>query len=215
MVHLEVNLKVYLEISRKFACSIKLNLVGECSQDQLDDSIRLFSVVYLRVYFVFHLETSLAVNVDVYTECTYECTVNMLGVYNQLQLKVDLREYSEKYSRRYISNNPCFSQEHTGVPDSSDASDRTSYPLKENYTVPIAQGKGRIACLRSVHCVRDVVTYTHHQNDMCGTLFAAAPVMMWPCTQCLVMFMPFSGQVTHYISPLLQFIGCHTLPIYA
>jgi len=47
--------------------------------------------------------------------------------------------------RDNISNNSCFRQKHPGVPDCSDGSDRTSYPLTENYTLPIAQVTGRVA----------------------------------------------------------------------
>ena len=38
----------------------------------------------------------------------------------------------------YISNNPGFRLKHPGVPDGSDGSDGTSYPLTENYTLPVA-----------------------------------------------------------------------------
>jgi len=38
----------------------------------------------------------------------------------------------------YISNNPSFRLKHPGVPDNSDGSDGTSYPLTENYTLPVA-----------------------------------------------------------------------------
>jgi hypothetical protein len=44
-----------------------------------------------------------------------------------------------------ISNNPSFRLKHPGVPDGSDGSDGTSYPLTENYTLPIAQATGRVA----------------------------------------------------------------------
>jgi len=44
-----------------------------------------------------------------------------------------------------ISNNSSFRQEHPGVPDGSDGSDGTSYPLTENYTLPVAQATGRVA----------------------------------------------------------------------
>jgi len=43
-------------------------------------------------------------------------------------------------------------------------------------------------------CVRYVVTYTHHQNDMYVTLFAGVAVMQWQFTQRLAMFMPFFGR---------------------
>ena len=44
-----------------------------------------------------------------------------------------------------ISNNSSFSQKHPGVPDSSDRSDGNSYPMTDNYTLPVAQATGRIA----------------------------------------------------------------------
>jgi hypothetical protein len=45
-------------------------------------------------------------------------------------------------SRRFIRNNSSFRLKHQGVPDSSDSSDGTSYPLTENYTLPVAQATG-------------------------------------------------------------------------
>jgi len=44
-----------------------------------------------------------------------------------------------------ISNNSSFRLKHPGVPDGSDGSDGTSYPLTENYTIPVAQATGRVA----------------------------------------------------------------------
>jgi len=44
-----------------------------------------------------------------------------------------------------ISNNSSFRLKHPGVPDGSDGSDGTSYPLTENYTHPVAQAMGRVA----------------------------------------------------------------------
>jgi hypothetical protein len=43
-------------------------------------------------------------------------------------------------------------------------------------------------------CGRNVVTYTHHQNDKYVTLCAGFAVMQLPCIQCLAMFMPFFGR---------------------
>jgi hypothetical protein len=51
----------------------------------------------------------------------------------------------EAYTTPYISNNPSFRLKHPGVPDGSDGSDGTSYPLTENYTLPVAQATGRVA----------------------------------------------------------------------
>jgi hypothetical protein len=41
-----------------------------------------------------------------------------------------------------ISNKSSFRLKHTGVPESGDVSDGTSYPLTENQTRPIAQAMG-------------------------------------------------------------------------
>jgi hypothetical protein len=103
-----------------------------------------------------------------------------------------------------ISNNSSFRLKHPGVPDSSDGSGGTSYPLTENQMRPVAQATGRVAYLfcgayytmplilatrRVVYyarrsgvrlpllCVWNVVTYTHHQNDTYVTLFARVAVM--------------------------------------
>jgi hypothetical protein len=45
----------------------------------------------------------------------------------------------------HISNNPSFRLKHPGDPDSPDGSAGTSYPLTENYTLPVAQAMGRVA----------------------------------------------------------------------
>jgi len=83
----------------------------------------------------------------------------------------------------FISNNSSFRQKHPGVPDGSDGSDGTSYPLTENYTLPVAQATCRVPyVLRYL-----VVTFTHHQKDTCVTLFAGAAVMLKPFTQRLAM----------------------------
>jgi hypothetical protein len=42
-----------------------------------------------------------------------------------------------KLKTSVISNNSGFRQKHTGVLDSSDSSDGTSYPLMENYMLPV------------------------------------------------------------------------------
>ena len=106
--------------------------------------------------------------------------------------------------KRHISNNPSFRLKHPGVPDGSDGSGGTLYPLTENQTRPIAQVTGRVPYLpcggyytmphilathRVVYyarrsgvrlpllCIQNVVTYTHHQNDTYVTLFAGVAVM--------------------------------------
>jgi len=83
----------------------------------------------------------------------------------------------------FISNDPSFRQKHPGVPDGSDGSDGTSYPLTENYTLPVAHIPPLL--------FGDVYA---HQNDTCVTRFAVAAVMLKPFTQRLAMFMPFSGR---------------------
>jgi len=45
-------------------------------------------------------------------------------------------------TKRNISNNSSFCQKHPGVPNGSDGSDRTSYPLTENYMLPVTQATG-------------------------------------------------------------------------
>jgi len=103
-----------------------------------------------------------------------------------------------------ISNNTSFLLKYLGVPDGSDGSGGTSYPLTENQTWPVAQATDRLAYLpggsyytmplmlathRVVYYadrfgvrllllyVRNVVTYTHCQNDTYITLFAGVAVM--------------------------------------
>ena len=73
-----------------------------------------------------------------------------------------------------ISNNASFRLKHPGVPDGSDGSDGTLYRLTENYTLPVTQATCRVAYLPPLLCA----SYTHHQNDMCVTLFAGAAVML-------------------------------------
>jgi len=73
-----------------------------------------------------------------------------------------------------ISNNSSFRLKHPGVPDGSDCPDRTSYPLTENYTPPIAQVTGRVTYLPPLLCG----WYMHHQNDTCVRLFAGVAVML-------------------------------------
>jgi len=112
-----------------------------------------------------------------------------------------------------ISNNPSFRQKHAGVSASSNDSDITLYTLTENYTLPVTLVMGLIASVPPLLCAQNVVMYTHHQNITSVTLFARAAVMLWPFTQCLVMFTPFSGWVPHFTSQLLPYMGCLTLPI--
>jgi len=84
---------------------------------------------------------------------------------------------------RNIINYSNFRQKNPGVLDGSDGSDGTSYPLTENYTLPVAQATGRVAYV--LLCF--VVKFTRHQKDPCVTLFAGAAVMLKPFTQRLAM----------------------------
>jgi len=47
--------------------------------------------------------------------------------------------------RSIIGNDPSFCLKPPGVPEGSDSSDGTSYPLTEHYMLPVAQATGRIA----------------------------------------------------------------------
>jgi hypothetical protein len=89
----------------------------------------------------------------------------------------------------YISTNFSFGYKDPGVPDDSEGFDGTSCTLTENYSLPVAPATGHIAYIPHVPCARNVVTFTHHQNDTCITLFTWAAVMLQPLTQCLAMFL--------------------------
>jgi len=126
-----------------------------------------------------------------------------IGMYDHLQKWIfHFMKMHERLDN--ISNNPSFRLKHPGVPDGSDGSGGTSYPLTENQPRPVAQATGRVAYLpcgsyytmpliratrRVVYyarrsgvrlpllCVLKVVTYTHHPNDTYVTLFAGVAVM--------------------------------------
>jgi hypothetical protein len=72
------------------------------------------------------------------------------------------------------SNNPSFRLKYQSVPDGSDVSDRTSYPLTEKYTLRMAQVTGRVVYLPPSLCA----WYTHHQNDTCVKLFTVAAIKL-------------------------------------
>jgi len=102
-----------------------------------------------------------------------------------------------------ISNNSNFPQKHPGVPDGSEGSDRTSYTLTENYTLPVAQATGRVAYV--LLCF--VVTFTNHQKDTCVTFFAGAAVMLKPFTQLLVMLNhSYYLSFNHFQNLCIQFV---------
>jgi len=110
-----------------------------------------------------------------------------------------LSDVATPQSTSFISNNSSFHMKHPGVPDGSDSSGRTSYPLLKNQMRPVAQGTGHVACLpcggyytmRLISATRNigyaarrggvrlpllslwnVVTCSHHLNDTYVTLFA-------------------------------------------
>jgi len=111
----------------------------------------------------------------------------------QLRLTVKVIADGQGDGTQAITNSPRIRQECPGGPDSLDGSEGTSYALTQNYALPVAQPTGCIADLHRLLCIRHVVMYMHHPNDMCITLFAEAPVTLWPLTQFLMMFMPPSG----------------------
>ena len=77
-----------------------------------------------------------------------------------------------------ICNNASFLQRYPGVLVGSDGSHGTLYTRTVKYTLPIAQATGCTAYALLLLCTRQVTTYTHHQNNMCVTLFAGAAVML-------------------------------------
>jgi hypothetical protein len=100
----------------------------------------------------------------------------MLAVTKREQYLLPKVVWLAMYSRNgyNISNIPSFRLKHPGVPDGSDGSDGTLYPLTENYTLPVAQATGCCAYSPPLLCA----WYTYHQNDMCVTLLAGAAVML-------------------------------------
>jgi len=68
------------------------------------------------------------------------------------QAITDSLEVWARQSSVNITNNSSLPQKHPGVPDTSDASDRTSYHLMENYTLPVAQAM-TLRCIASAKCI--------------------------------------------------------------
>jgi len=66
-----------------------------------------------------------------------------------------------------ISNDPSFRQKHLGVPDGSDGSDGTSYPLTENYMLPVAQAT---CCVAHVPPLLFGDIYAPSERHVCYTL---------------------------------------------
>jgi len=67
----------------------------------------------------------------------------------------------------YISNDHSVSLNHQGVLDGLNGSDETSYPLTENYRLPVSHVTGRIAYLPPLLC-GDV--YASSERHVCYTL---------------------------------------------
>jgi len=114
----------------------------------------------------------------------------------------------------FISNDPSLSQKHGGVPDGSDGCDGTSYPLTAYYTLLVALAMGPVAYVPPVLCVRNSGdVYRPIERHGCYTLCRgcsyAEAIAIPPGDDCAC-----SGQVRHLTSPLLLYIGCHSLPIY-
>jgi len=103
---------------------------------------------------------------------------------------------------RNISNNSSFRQKHPGVPDGSGGSDGTSYPLTENYTLPVVQAKGHVAYV----LLYFAVTFMHHQKVKCVTLIAGAGVMLKPFTQCLAMLNHSYSSLNDFQNLYIQFV---------
>jgi len=66
-----------------------------------------------------------------------------------------------------ISNDPNFRLKHPGVPDGSDGFNGTSYPLTENYPLPVALATGRVPYVPSL-LWGDV--YASSERHVCYTL---------------------------------------------
>jgi len=96
-----------------------------------------------------------------------------------------------------ISNDPSFRQKHPGVPDGSDGSDGTWYPLTGITRYP--SPRRRVAL--HTYLLYFLVTYTHHQNDTCVTLFTVAAVMPKP-------FNTTPGDVYAFLRPPLLWECC-------
>ena len=79
----------------------------------------------------------------------------------------DKSGFPDNNSGSTISNNSSFRQKHPGVPDGSDSSGGTSYPVTENYTLPVAQATDRVAYVPPLLC-GDV--YAPSEGHVCYTL---------------------------------------------
>jgi hypothetical protein len=63
----------------------------------------------------------------------------------ELTQRISARHVKMILANSHITNNPGFRLKHPGVPDGSDGSDRTSYPLTENYKLPVAKATDLVA----------------------------------------------------------------------
>jgi len=96
-----------------------------------------------------------------------------------------------------ISNDPTFCQKHPHVPDCSDSSEGTSYPLMQNHTLPIAQATGRVAYLPPLLCCE---VYAPSEWHVCYTLSRG-------CSYAVAIYtMPGDGYAL-----LRPIATCHTL----
>jgi hypothetical protein len=111
-----------------------------------------------------------------------------------------------------INKNSSFCQKHPRFPDGSDASDRTSHPQTDTYTLPFTPATTQVRRIPPVLCTWSAVRYTHHQNDTYVTVFPDAEAMQQPLTQHLGMNLACSSWVPHITSPQLLYIRCRTCP---
>jgi len=93
--------------------------------------------------------------------------INILTQFLPIILSVNQIECVCLSGMSCISNNPSFRLKHPGVPDGSDGSDGTSYPLPENHTLPVTQATGPIAYVPPILCC-DV--YASSEWHVCYTL---------------------------------------------
>jgi len=77
-----------------------------------------------------------------------------------------LAGYPDPLLTLFISNDPSFRQKHPGILDGFDGSDESSYPVRENDTLPVAQATGCVTFIPPLLC-GDV--YTSSERHMCYT----------------------------------------------
>ena len=124
-----------------------------------------------------------------------------------------------------ISNNASFRLKHLGVPDGSDGSDGTSYPLTENYTLPVALHTYLHYFAPGIRTIR--MTRVLHSSQGCSYAVAgyATPgdvyVFHWPIATLnlsaisdatLAPYM-FSFEILSHIA-IQSSLGIHRLPLH-